>query len=89
MGGLLLLFKDITGELDLQTRFNALIKTQSSTLDSKKRWRPALHNVDPHEKMAEIVTCAGRQSFLFCCPVVILLFILVLISMMIDNNNTL
>lgn len=34
MGGLLLLFKDITGELDLQTRFNALIKTQTSTLDS-------------------------------------------------------
>ena len=34
MGGLLLLFKDITGEQDLQTRFNALIKTQTSTLDS-------------------------------------------------------
>ena len=34
MGGLLLLFKDITGELDLQTRFNAMIKTQSATLDS-------------------------------------------------------
>ncbi|MCL4156183.1 UNVERIFIED_CONTAM: hypothetical protein GTU68_017486 [Idotea baltica] len=34
MGGLLLLFKDITNELDLQTRFNALIKTQSSTLDN-------------------------------------------------------
>ncbi len=34
MGGLLLLFKDITGELDLKTRFNALIKTQSSTLDN-------------------------------------------------------
>lgn len=34
MGGLLLLFKDITGELDLQTQFNALIKTQSSTLDN-------------------------------------------------------
>ena len=34
MGGLLLLFKDITSELDLQTRFNALIKTQSATLDS-------------------------------------------------------
>ena len=37
MGGLLLLFKDITGELDLQTRFNALIKTQSSTLDSLRQ----------------------------------------------------
>ncbi|WP_084396721.1 PAS domain-containing sensor histidine kinase [Henriciella aquimarina] len=34
MGGLLLLFKDITGELDLQTKFNAMIKTQTSTLDS-------------------------------------------------------
>lgn len=34
MGGLLLLFKDITSELDLKTRFNAMIKTQSSTLDS-------------------------------------------------------
>ncbi|MEM5516772.1 ATP-binding protein [Henriciella sp. AS95] len=34
MGGLLLLFKDITSELDLQTRFKALTKTQSSTLDS-------------------------------------------------------
>lgn len=34
MGGLLLLFKDITGELDLQTRFNALISTQSATLNS-------------------------------------------------------
>ncbi|MEO0467538.1 MAG: ATP-binding protein [Pseudomonadota bacterium] len=34
MGGLLLLFKDITSELDLETRLNALIKTQSSTLDS-------------------------------------------------------
>jgi signal transduction histidine kinase/PAS domain-containing protein len=34
MGGLLILFKDITGELDLQTRFNAMIKTQASTLDS-------------------------------------------------------
>ena len=34
MGGLLLLFKDITSELDLKTRFNALIKTQSATLDS-------------------------------------------------------
>lgn len=34
MGGLLLLFKDITGELDLRTQFNALIKTQSSTLDN-------------------------------------------------------
>lgn len=34
MGGLLLLFKDITSELDLQTRFNAMIKTQGATLDS-------------------------------------------------------
>jgi len=34
MGGLLLLFKDITDQLDLQTRFNALIKTQRSTLDN-------------------------------------------------------
>jgi signal transduction histidine kinase len=34
MGGLLLLFKDITVQLDLQTRFNALIKTQRSTLDN-------------------------------------------------------
>jgi signal transduction histidine kinase len=34
MGGLLLLFKDITGELELQTRFNAIVKTQSSTLDN-------------------------------------------------------
>ena len=34
MGGLLLLFKDITTELDLQTRFNAMIKTQTATLDS-------------------------------------------------------
>ncbi|MEO0982110.1 MAG: ATP-binding protein [Pseudomonadota bacterium] len=34
LGGLLLLFRDITGELDLQTRYNALIKTQSATLDS-------------------------------------------------------
>lgn len=34
MGGLLLLFKDITGELDLQTRFNALISTQSATLNN-------------------------------------------------------
>ena len=34
MGGLLLLFKDITGELELETQYNALIKTQSSTLDS-------------------------------------------------------
>ena len=37
MGGLLLLFKDITGELDLQTKFNALIKTQTSTLDSLRQ----------------------------------------------------
>jgi signal transduction histidine kinase len=34
MGGLLLLFKDITGELDLQTKFNAIVKTQASTLDN-------------------------------------------------------
>ncbi len=34
MGGLLLLFKDISGELDLQTRFVALTRTQTSTLDS-------------------------------------------------------
>jgi signal transduction histidine kinase len=34
MGGLLLLFKDITGELELQTKFNAIVKTQSSTLDN-------------------------------------------------------
>ncbi len=34
LGGLLLLFRDITGQLDLQTRYNALIKTQSATLDS-------------------------------------------------------
>jgi signal transduction histidine kinase len=34
MGGLLLLFKDITGELELQTQFNAIVKTQSSTLDN-------------------------------------------------------
>ena len=34
MGGLLLLFKDITGELDLQTKFNANVKTQASTLDN-------------------------------------------------------
>lgn len=34
MGGLLILFKDITGELDLQTRYNALIKTQAATLDN-------------------------------------------------------
>ncbi len=34
MGGLLLLFKDITGELDLKTRYNAQIKTQESTLDN-------------------------------------------------------
>ena len=34
MGGLLLLFKDITGELDLKTKFNAIVKTQSSTLDN-------------------------------------------------------
>ncbi len=34
MGGLLLLFKDITSELDLRTKYNAMIKTQSKTLDS-------------------------------------------------------
>ena len=34
MGGLLLLFKDITGELDLKTKFNAIVKTQASTLDN-------------------------------------------------------
>jgi len=34
MGGLLILFKDITGELDLQTKYNALIKTQGATLDN-------------------------------------------------------
>ncbi|MCB1967081.1 MAG: PAS-domain containing protein, partial [Candidatus Accumulibacter sp.] len=34
MGGLLLLFKDITGELELQTKFNAIMKTQASTLDN-------------------------------------------------------
>ncbi|GAB5458757.1 MAG: cell cycle protein kinase DivL [Henriciella sp.] len=34
MGGLLLLFKDITSELDLRTRYNAMIKTQGKTLDS-------------------------------------------------------
>jgi len=34
MGGLLVLFKDITDHLALQTRFNALIKTQSATLDN-------------------------------------------------------
>lgn len=34
LGGLLLLFKDITGELDLKTRYNALIETQSATLDT-------------------------------------------------------
>ncbi len=34
LGGLLLLFRDITSELNLQTKYNALIKTQSSTLDN-------------------------------------------------------
>jgi signal transduction histidine kinase len=34
MGGLLILFKDITSELDLRTKYNAMIKTQSKTLDS-------------------------------------------------------
>ncbi|MEO1642044.1 MAG: ATP-binding protein [Pseudomonadota bacterium] len=34
MGGLLILFKDITSELNLRTQFNAMIKTQGKTLDS-------------------------------------------------------
>ncbi len=34
LGGLLLLFKDITDELGLQTRYNALINTQAATLDN-------------------------------------------------------
>ena len=34
LGGLLLLFKDITDELALQTRYNALINTQGATLDN-------------------------------------------------------
>ena len=34
MGGLLILFKDITSELDLRTKYNAMIKTQGKTLDS-------------------------------------------------------
>lgn len=34
LGGLLLLFKDITDELGLQTRYNALIDTQRATLDN-------------------------------------------------------
>jgi len=34
LGGLLLLFKDITDELGLQTRYNALINTQGATLDN-------------------------------------------------------
>ena len=34
LGGLLLLFKDITDELSLQTSYNALINTQSATLDN-------------------------------------------------------
>ncbi|MEM0987027.1 MAG: ATP-binding protein [Pseudomonadota bacterium] len=34
MGGLLLLFRDITNELDLKTRYNAMISTQSATLNS-------------------------------------------------------
>ncbi|MEL6324974.1 MAG: ATP-binding protein, partial [Pseudomonadota bacterium] len=33
-GGLLLLFRDITDELGLQTRYNALINTQAATLDN-------------------------------------------------------
>ena len=34
MGGLLLLFKDITSELELQTNYKALLNTQSSTLNN-------------------------------------------------------
>ena len=34
MGGLLFLFRDITTELGLQTKYNAMIKTQGKTLDS-------------------------------------------------------
>ncbi len=34
MGGLLLLFKDITSELELQTNYRALLNTQSSTLNN-------------------------------------------------------
>ena len=34
MGGLLILFKDITSELNLRTKYNAMIKTQGKTLDS-------------------------------------------------------
>ena len=34
MGGLLILFKDITSELQLRTQYNAMIKTQAKTLDS-------------------------------------------------------
>ncbi len=34
MGGLLLLFRDITNELQLKTRYNAMISTQSATLNS-------------------------------------------------------
>ena len=34
MGGLLLLFKDITSELELQTSYNAQINTQSATLNN-------------------------------------------------------
>lgn len=34
LGGLLLLFRDITDELGLQTRYNALINTQAATLDN-------------------------------------------------------
>ena len=34
LGGMLLLFKDITDELSLQSKFNALIKVQGATLDN-------------------------------------------------------
>lgn len=34
MGGLLLLFKDITSELEFETKFNAQISTQSATLNN-------------------------------------------------------
>ena len=34
LGGLLLLFRDITDELSLQTSYNALISTQAATLDN-------------------------------------------------------
>ena len=34
LGGLLLLFKDMTDQLQLETRYNELIKTQTATLDN-------------------------------------------------------